>query len=66
MQNKSKPNNYTELTAVDEAGTQRERTCEYPRRSHGRKKNAVVTTNHEKSAEVIVPWKKMWEGPNNR
>ena len=58
MQNKSKPNNYTELTAVDEAGTQRERTCEYPRRSHGRKKNAVVTTNHEKSAEVIVPWKK--------
>ena len=25
----------------------------------------VVTTNGEKSAEVIVPRKKTWEGPNN-
>ena len=47
--------------------------CEYPGRSHRRhevdvirKKNAVVTTNCEKSAEAIVPQKKMREGPNNR
>ena len=46
---------------------------EYPGRSHRRhevdvigKKNVVVTTNCEKSAEAIVPQKKMREGPNNR
>ena len=26
---------------------------------------SIVTTNYEKSAEVIVPRKKTWEGPNN-
>ena len=31
----------------------------------GGKKKSVVTTNYEKSAEVIVPRKKTWEGPNN-
>jgi hypothetical protein len=35
----------------------RERTCEYPGRSHRQKKKkfSVVTTNCEKSAEAIVP-----------
>ena len=32
--------------------------CEYPGRSHRRIKKCVVTTNCEKSAEVIVPEKK--------
>ena len=46
--------------------------CEYPGRSHRRigvdifEKKCVVTTNCEKSAEVIVPGKKLREGPNNR
>lgn len=35
----------------------------YPVRSHRRRKS-VVTTNYEKSAEVIVP-NKIREGPNN-
>ena len=36
----------------------RERTWEYPGRSHRRIKKCVVITNCEKSAEVIVPEKK--------
>lgn len=48
-----KSNSYTESCRVDAAGRWRERTCEYPGRSH-RQRKTVVTTNCEKSAKVIV------------
>ena len=55
---RSKSNSYTESCRVDAAGRWRERTCEYPGRSH-RQRKAVVTTNCEKSAEAIVARKSL-------
>ena len=59
---KLKSNNYSELTVVDVAGTWSERLRSYLGRSRQRMelhqqmhKKFVVTTNGEKSAEVIVP-----------
>ena len=59
---KSKSKIYTELMLVDVADIWRERFCSYPRRSHRCGGNSdsiadIVTTNCEKSAEVIVPTK---------
>ena len=60
--NKSKSNNYPELTVVNVADGWSERLRSYLGRSRQRMKlhqqkqrKSVVTTNGEKSAEVIVP-----------
>ncbi len=62
LQDKLKPNNYTESCMVNVADRWRERNVWYPGRSRQRMelhqqmhKKSVVTTNDEKSAEVIVP-----------
>lgn len=57
LQHKSKPNNYTKSFAVNKADRWRERTCEYPGRSHGREKLIDKTRSkayREKSANVSV------------
>ncbi len=62
LRNKSKSNNYPELTVVNVADGWSERLRSYLGRSRQRMelhqqmhKKSVVTTNDEKSAEVIVP-----------
>ena len=62
LHNKSKSNNYSELIVVNVADTWSERLRSYLGRSRQRMelhqqmhKKSVVTTNDEKSAEVIVP-----------
>ena len=59
---RSKSNSYTESCRVDAAGRWRERTCEYPGRSHGHIQYDITfgvwskTVNHEKSAGVIIQY----------
>ena len=66
LRHKLKPNSCTESLTVNMAGI-RGKECVSTRGGlTGGGKKTVVTTNCEKSAEAIVPQKKVGEGPNNR